>query len=371
MNIANVVDVLDRIAPPAYAEDWDNVGLLVGDARRPCRRVMLCIDLTTAALVEARRAKAQLVMAYHPVIFKPLARVTAAASAVVYDAVRAGIAVHSVHTAFDSAVGGANDALADALGMSAPRKPLAPHSAAGGYKVAVFVPATDLAAVSAAAFRAGAGKIGRYTECAFGVEGVGTFRPDDAARPTVGRRRRREHASEIRWEFVCPRSALATVLTAVRAAHSYEQPAIDVSELIDAPQGVGLGRVGPLKRPVQLDTILRRVRTVCGVRRLQLAQPRGARANRKIATLAVGCGSCGRLFRDAVAAGADLYVTGELRHHDAAAAVAGGLTVACVGHSNSERLTLNVLARRLRAALPCLKVFRASSRADADPFEIV
>ena len=369
MNIANVVEVLNRLAPPAYAEDWDNVGLLVGDSARPCGRVMLCIDLTAAALAEARRQKAQLVMAYHPVIFKPLARVTASAAPIVYDAVRAGIAVYSVHTAFDSVVGGANDALADALGMAADRKPLAARNAKGGHKVTVFVPAADLTAVSAAAFAAGAGRVGEYTECGFGVEGVGTFRPGDAARPTIGRRGRREHASEIRWECVCPRDTLAAVLSAVRAAHSYEQPAIDVTELTDAPEGVGLGRVGALKRPVTLDTILRRVRSVCGVRRLQLARPRGARANRKIQTLAVGCGSCGGMFRDAIAAGADLYVTGELRHHDALAAAGAGLTVACVGHSNSERLTLNALARRLRAALPGLNIFR--SRADADPFEIV
>ena len=368
MRISDVAKALERIAPPAYAESWDNVGLLVGDAARPCRRVLLCIDLTADVLAEAKAAKAQLVMVYHPVIFKPLARLTSQAAPVVFATVRAGIAVYSMHTAFDAAIGGANDALADALGMAAERRPLQPRCAEGAYKVVVYAPAAELPDIQAAAFDAGAGVFGptsEYTECGFHTEGTGTFFGSDQASPAVGRKDRREAVEEVRWETICPRGKLAAVLAAITNAHSYEEPAIDVFEMTDAPVGVGLGRVGALVKPVGLQTMLTRVRKACGVPRLLVAGPK----RRKVATLAVGCGSCGSMYRDAVAAGADLYVTGELRHHDALAAAATGLTVACVGHSNSERLALEILARRLKRALPKLNVRR--SRTDKDPLNIV
>jgi len=368
MRISEVAKTLERIAPPAYAEPWDNVGLVVGDAVRPCRRVLLCIDLTADVLAEAKAAKAQLVMAYHPVIFKPLARLTPRAAPIVYAAVRAGIAVYSVHTAFDAALGGANDALADALGMAPERRPLQPRCAEGAYKVVVYAPPLELPAIQAAAFGAGAGVFGptsEYTECGFHTEGVGTFFGADAACPAVGRKGRREAVEEVRWETICPRGKLAAVMAAITKAHSYEEPAIDVFAMTDAPVGVGLGRVGKLAKPVALQTMLSRIRKACGVPRLQVAGPK----RRTIATLAVSCGSAGNMYRDAVAAGADLYVTGELRHHDALAAAAAGLTVACVGHSNSERLTLKALAQQLKRALPKLGV--TQSRTDRDPFKIV
>ncbi len=364
MRIADVAKVLEQIAPPAYAEPWDNVGLLVGDPGRPCSRVLLCVDLTPAVLAEAVAAKAKLVMAYHPVIFKPIARVTAETMA--YRAVRAGVGVYSIHTAYDSAIGGANDALADALGMGADRRPLEPRCAEGQYKVVTFVPAEDLPAVSAAAFGAGAGQIGGYRECGFAAEGTGSFRGDATTHPTIGRAGRREQAAELRWETVCPAERLPDVLAAIRAAHRYETPAIDAYRLTDAPPAVGLGRVGRLARPVGREAMFGRIRAACGVRRFQVAAPPRPGKRRKVRTLAVGCGSCGSLFRRAVAAGADWYVTGELRHHDALAAAAAGMTVVCVGHSNSERLTLAPLAERLGAALPGLEV--TVSAADEDPF---
>jgi dinuclear metal center YbgI/SA1388 family protein len=341
------------------------VGLLVGDALRPCRRVLLCVDLTRAVLAEARRRRAALVMAYHPLIFKPISRLTAAAAPIAYEAIRAGIAVYSVNTAFDVAPGGANDALADALGMG----PLETRCAEGEFKLAVYLPPADLAAVAAAAFGAGAGRIGNYSECSFRYSGTGTFRGNQGTHPAVGEALKLEETSELCWETVCPRRRLAAVLAAIRAAHSYEEPAIDVMPLADAPPCAGLGRVGELTKPVGLAAMLQRIRRACGVKRVQLARPAGRRDSAMIRTLAVGAGSCGDLFRRAAAAKADLYITGELRHHDALAAVAAGLSVICVGHSNSERLTLGALAGRLRAEAPGLEVMQANE--DSDPFVVV
>ena len=155
MNVRNIQRVLESVAPLAYAESWDNVGLLIGDPASRVRKLMLCIDLTEAVLAEALAAKATMVMAYHPILFKDLKKLTADAAPVVYRAARKGIAVYSMHTALDVAPGGTNDVLADVLGLADVR-PLEATMQQGRCQIVTFVPADDLDAVATAAFDAGA-----------------------------------------------------------------------------------------------------------------------------------------------------------------------------------------------------------------------
>lgn len=366
MNVAQVASVLDKIAPPQLAAQWDNVGLLLGDPKAAVRKVMLCIDLTGQVLAEAIAAKANLVMAYHPPIFKPLPRVTAMATPVVYQAIRKNIAVYSMHTALDVVAGGTNDVLADAMGLGE-RCPLEIAARTGQCKIVVFVPPDSQAAVAEAAFDAGAGHIGNYERCAFGAKGTGTFFGTGEAKPVVGRALCQETVEEIRLEMIAPRSGAAAIVAAVRKAHPYEEPAIDVVGLEDYPAGVGMGRIGTLGRPVAVDTLVGRIKKALGLDRVQIARPVGRRA--AVTTAACGAGSCGPLFRAAVAQGAQFYLTGEMRHHDALAAAAGGMTVVCVGHSNSERVTVDRLRPMLGKLLAGVQV--QCSRSDRDPFAII
>lgn len=368
MRVSDVVAALEEIAPPSLAAEWDNVGLLVGDPAARVRRLVLCIDLTGEVLSEAARLRAEMAVAYHPVIFTPVGRLTAdGGAAVAYEAARRGVAVYSPHTALDAAPEGTNDRLADVLGLI-DRRPLEASVRTGACKVVTFVPAADVARVAAAAFDAGAGRIGDYAECSFAAVGRGTFRARAGARPAVGRPGRKETVEELRLETVCPRARAAEVLAAVRRAHPYEEAAIDVYPLDEYRWGCGLGRVGRLKRPAAPRTLVLRIKRALGVRRVLVAAPPDGAAAR--VTCAACCaGSCGSTFRAAAAAGATFYLTGEMRHHDALAAAARGLTCVCVGHSHSERLTLKPLGERLARMLPGLTVTR--SRRDRDPFEIV
>lgn len=247
---------LETIAPARLAEPWDNVGLLVGDRAAPVERVLLAIDLTRPVLAEALALGCTAVVAYHPVIFSGLKRVLA--GSITHELIRHGVAVYSPHTALDVAVGGTNDVLADAVGMTA-RAPL---------------------------------------------------------RVTV------------------------------------------------AAEGLGLGRVGAVE-PVERGALLARVRAALSVDHLLVAGP----ADGVVTRVAVGAGACGDLLDAVIASGAEVYVTGEMRHHDALRAAAAGVTVACALHSNSERRTLGVLAERLRAALPGVAVHGSTS--DRDPFRVV
>jgi hypothetical protein len=230
-----------------------------------------------------------------------------------------------------------------------------------------FVPAGDVQAVSEAAFQAGAGRIGQYEQCSFRTAGTGTFRGDETTNPTIGRAGRLEQVEELRLEVVCPAPRVAELCRAIRRAHSYEEPPVDVYRLEPRARG-GLGRVGDLAEPADLDEIVRRVKRGLGVGGVLLARAPG-RSDGLISRGACCAGSCGSLFLQAARRGAQVYLTGEMRHHDALAAAAAGMNVICVGHSNSERRCLPALADMLIQHLPELEV--VVSDADVDPFQVV
>ena len=372
MRVHDIVRTLEAIAPPHLAADWDNVGLLIGDGRSQAAKLLLCIDLTEEVLAEAVSAGARMAMAYHPVIFKPLSRLTADAAPVAYAAARRGIAVYSMHTALDAAPGGTNDVLADMLHL-VDRRPLEPAVRTDRCKLVVFVPPENVSRVAEAAFAAGAGRIGNYFDCSFFCHGIGTFCGDESTRPFVGEAGRHEAAEELRLEVTAPRAKAAAVAAAVRAAHPYEEPAIDVYAIDDYPAGCGAGRVGRLKRPVTARTLIRRVKKAAGLRHvwaaLRAAEPRGDGKGQLVSRAACCAGSCGQAWQQAAAAGATFYLTGEIRHHDALAARAAGLAVVCLGHGNSERAALKRLAGKLAVAAPKVKVI--VSHSDRDPLAIL
>lgn len=364
MLLNDLVFALDDIAPIRNAEAWDNVGLLVGDPAQAVSNVMLTIDYTDAVAEEAKSAGCDAVVAYHPVIFEPLKRVTA--GNVVFDALRRGVAIYSPHTALDVVPGGTNDMLADVLGLPAERSPLRlAQTKASLLKLVTFVPEKDAARVSEALFSAGAGRIGEYTRCSFVTKGTGTFFGEEGkTNPAVGESGRLERSEELRVETVVPVAKVEAVIRALRAAHPYEEPAFDMNQLAAPPEGLGQGRVGVFETPVERRRLFERIKRGLGVRHLLVAGPTEGTAARA----AVCAGACGDLLNDAIAQRADFYLTGEMRHHDAIKAARSGMTVVCVLHSNSERAAMKRLKTRLEERLPGL-AYRVSE-ADRDPFAI-
>ena len=233
----------------------------------------------------------------------------------------------------------------------------------------VFVPPADLSAVSEAAFELGAGRIGGYSRCGFFSHGIGSFCGGAATHPAVGRAGHHEAVEELRLEMIAPLARAPAVCEAIRSAHSYETPAIDVYPLTGFPAGCGLGRVGRLVRPATLETLVARAKRAVGVRRALLARPTGRARRGRIGLAACGVGAGASVYRLAIAEGAGLFVTGEMPHHDALAAAAAGMAVLCLGHSHTERIALSRLAEQLALAAPKLKVIRSAQ--DRDPYEIV
>jgi dinuclear metal center YbgI/SA1388 family protein len=360
--VAAVIAFLEELAPPDLAAGWDNVGLLLGDRDARVRRIMTCLTVTPESAAEAVEAKAQLIVTHHPVLFRPVKRLTAAdpEGRTLLSLARAGVAVYSPHTAYDNARGGINDAIAGALGLTdvAPlRRGEGPRSC----KVVVFVPDQDLARVSDAMFAAGAGHIGEYSQCSFRLAGTGTFFGSDATNPAVGRKGRREDVSEWRLEVVCPERSVEAVVAAMRSAHSYEEPAFDVYPLRPAASKLGEGRVGRLPRPAALGEFAGAVKAALSAARVQVVGEAAVPVER----VAIVCGSGGEFLHDAVRARADVFLTGEVRFHDYLAAQERGLALVLPGHYATERFGVEALAARLREPWKDVEVW--ASRRERDP----
>jgi hypothetical protein len=227
----------------------------------------------------------------------------------------------------------------------------------------MFVPIVAVDKVSRAIFDAGAGRIGNYSSCSFRTAGLGTFFGQEGAQPAVGEAGRLEKVDEIRLETVVPVSNVGAVIQALRGSHPYEEPAFDLNVLAPVASDQGQGKIGSMP-PTARGELFDRVKRELGVEHLLIAGP----IEGKITRAAVCAGAGGEYFGDAIKAKAELYLTGEIRHHDATQAVANGITVVCALHSNSERPVLKRLAKRLEETpgMPAVRI----SAADRDPYWI-
>jgi len=358
-SVGTIVDYLDRFAPPHLAADWDNVGLLLGDRAAKAERVLTCLTLTPGVAEEAIQSKAQLIVTHHPILFRPIQRLTTDTpeGRTLLSLIKAGVAVYCPHTAFDTTVGGINDALSRRLGL-VDIAPLRGREGPSQCKIVVFVPDADLPKVSEAMFQAGAGHIGEYSQCSFRLAGTGTFFGSEAANPTVGQKGRREEVSETRLEVLCPESCQEQVVAAMRRAHSYEVPAYDVYPL--QPTTIGEGRLGRLPKTQTLEQLAQTAKAVLKTERVQIVGD----ISRAIERIALACGAGGDFLMDAVRAKADVFLTGEARFHDFLAAEANDLALLLPGHYATERFGIEELAERLQRQFPELQVWPSKSESD-------
>ncbi|MBL8765023.1 MAG: Nif3-like dinuclear metal center hexameric protein [Phycisphaerae bacterium] len=381
MKVRDITAAMERIAPPALAEGWDNVGLLAGDPDAECApRVVLCIDLGAGVAADAVARGAGCVIAYHPPIFAPIKRLVADTPSrrALLDLLRAGIAVHSPHTALDGAEGGMTDWLADAVlepsvirtagnkgGGGADRRALSPHPVAREseeLKIVTFVPSDRVDAVRQGLATAGAGRIGAYDLCSFAHPGTGTFRGNETSNPAVGTPGMFERVDETRIEMVCSRAGLALALETLRTFHPYEEPAIDVYALEPRPlRSAGSGRRLTLDHPARPSELAARVKRFLGVDSVALATV----SDRPVSRVGVCPGAGGALVAAARREGCELFLTGEMKHHEIRAALDTGVSLILGGHTNTERPYLPRLAARLHDLLPGAEV--VVSDADSEP----
>jgi dinuclear metal center YbgI/SA1388 family protein len=371
-HVHDLVAAMDCIAPPALAQEWDNVGLLIGSEDQPLSRLLVTIDLTEAVLHEAIELSADAIVTYHPVIFQGLKSITTRTPKehLVLELIRAGIAVYSPHTALDSVIGGVNDWLLTGVGEGDVEalEPVLAQDPDQAIKVTTFLPSADLDAVRQAVSEVGGGRVGEYTSCSFAGTGTGTFFGGETTAPAVGEQGKLEHVEEVRLEMVCAEEDVAGVMAAIEHAHPYEEVAIDVVALEPVPcPFIGGGRQLILDSPMPLADIASSLKAHLGVESLRCAPAGEIGDDVEVIGCCVGAG--GSMLAAAIGSGCDLFITGEMGHHDVLAAVAAGCSVLLAGHTNTERGFLPVLADRLCESMPDVEV--VVSTTDATPWTVV
>jgi dinuclear metal center YbgI/SA1388 family protein len=345
IRVGDVARIIERAAPLALALPEDNPGLQAGRADAGVRGILVALDPTPAAVRRAVSARADLLVTHHPLFMDPLRRVDTgtATGAAVAAAIGAGISVYAAHTNLDAAPEGLAVAVAGRLGIEDLRF-LHPVNGPAWVKVVVFVPAAAAAELHAAMSAAGAGAIGQYDSCAFLAHGEGFFRPLSGARPAIGKPGKLERVPEVRLEMIAGEAELPVVLAAIRRTHPYEVPAIDCLPLRPAPLG-GFGCIGRVGS-ASLAAFARGAARALGAE----ARVSGARV-RRVRTVAVCPGSGGRLVPLAAAAGADVFVTGEVRYHNMREAEYHGIAIVELGHDRTEMPAVDLLARLIRGGL--------------------
>lgn len=364
MKVRDVMAAMERLAPASLAYSWDNPGLAIGDPDASISRVLVALSVTPDALRKAQELKAQMIVAHHPPIWTPLTslRTDNPQAKMCLEIAEAGIAAFSAHTNLDVVPGGVNHLLASRLELKHVA-PLISVDHARRAKVITFVPQANLTAVREAVCAAGAGMIGEYTHCSFSAPGTGTYRPSEAANPHKGTKQCLNEEPELRFETMVPKSLLGNVIEALLSSHPYEEVAYDVVQLENNDPSISLGLRGEIELPLTLHTFAARTRKALGVSHVRY---NGA-PNRKVQHVGV-IGGAGGSSVEQLPPDIDVFVTGDVKYHDALTAELRELAVIDAGHHGTEKWIVPELAGYLKRTL---KGLRVSSYMEPETFRVV
>lgn len=341
---ADIFNLMEELAPSYLAESWDNCGLQVGDPLAAVEKILLTIDVNPAVAREAADKGAALIISHHPLMIRPpkAINIRQPLGELISFLIRSNITVFAAHTNLDAAAGGVNSVLAERLGLAEPA--VLQAGQARLYKLVVFIPVGHEEKVRAAILEAGAGWIGNYSHCSFMAGGTGTFKPLTGASPFYGRAGELAQVEEVRLETIVPSGLLKKVLDAMLASHPYEEAAYDILPLENRVTSCGLGRVGKLAEPVSLRQFAGFVKDTLGLPAVRLG---GSPDRRPVQTVAVCGGSGADLWPEALKAGADTIVTGDVKYHTAQDIAAAGMNFIDAGHYGTEAVVLPVLQKYL------------------------
>jgi len=348
MQIKDILAEIERFAPLVYQESYDNCGVQVGDISAEATGALLCLDVTEAVVEEAAQSGCNLIIAHHPLIFSGLKSITGKnyVERTVLKAIRHGIAIYAAHTNLDNVQQGVNRKIADKLQLEQQRI-LAPVKGKL-YKLYTYVPAAAAESLKAALFGAGAGRIGEYSECSFATEGLGTFRPSARARPAIGEAGGpREAVQEQKLEVLVPAPVRNAVMHALKQHHPYEEVAYELVALENEDQTVGAGMLGILPQAMPAADFLAYLKKQMGLSCIRHTPLHSG----QVRTVALCGGSGSFLLKNAVAAGADAFITGDYKYHQFFDAE-GRILIADIGHYESEQFTIEIFSEIIKEKFP-------------------
>ncbi len=346
MKIEEIIRYLEQLAPLSLQESYDNSGLLIGSPDKEVRRALITLDITQAVLDEAIDEGAGLIIAHHPLIFKGLKRLNGGnlVEDLVIKAIKNDISVYAIHTNLDNVAEGVNLRLAKQLGLINSRI-LAPSGKLK--KLVVFAPESHADAVREAMLSAGAGHIGQYSHCSFGVHGEGSFKALEGTHPYVGKEGEIHFENEVRLESVAPDYLIDAILKAMLSIHPYEEAAYDIYPLENPGIDVGAGMIGELPAPVPSHDFLLEVKKKLGVKQLR----HGLLLDRMVKKVAICGGGGSFLMGKAFASGADAFVSSDFKYHDFFL-YQNQMLLVDAGHYETEQFTKDLLFDLLTKKFP-------------------
>lgn len=351
MKIQDILSHLETLAPRAYQESYDNSGLLTGNKTWEVTGALVTLDCTEAVVEEAISKQCNLIIAHHPIIFKGLKKLTGSnyIERTILKAIKHDIAIYAIHTNLDNVHTGVNRKIANKIGLQklqilAPRKDTLT-------KLSTFIPDGHVDAVLNDLHEAGAGHIGNYQNCSFRVDGTGTFKPSTEAKPRIGFANEQEYVKETRVEVIFPDYLEDKIIAGLRKSHPYEEVAYYLTPLHNDNQEVGAGMMGELEEAMEPGAFLKRLKNKMSLTVIRHT----ALLNRKVKKVAICGGSGSFLLPMALAAGADFFVTADFKYHEFFDAD-GHLTIADIGHYESEVYTKDLIAELLTKKFPTFAV---------------
>ena len=353
MKVQDITSFLEKIAPPSLQENYDNAGLITGNINWECTGVITALDATEAVVLEAIEKKCNLIVAHHPIIFSGLKKINGKnyVEQTIIAAIKNDIAIYAIHTNLDNVLQGVNGKIADAIGLIN-RQVLQPKNNLLK-KLFTFVPLEHAEKVRNAIFAAGGGQISNYSECSFNAEGTGTYKAGKGTNPFTGKIGERHTEPEIKMEIIFPAWLEKGIYNAMVAAHPYEEVAYDIVQLENTSLQVGSGLVGELPEPVSDAAFLSDIKRIFNLSVIKHTTLTGQMV-KKVAL----CGGAGSfLIGAASAAGADFYISSDIKYHEFFDAN-GKLVVADIGHYESEQFTIGLLSEFLQQKFPTFAVLK-------------
>ena len=350
--VRDVIGVMETIAPPWMCYAKDPIGLHAGHPDWKVRKILVALDATLPVVQEARKRRCQMLLTHHPRFYRPLANLDEShpMGALAAEIARAKLAVYCAHTNLDIVPGGINDILADLAGMREKRKPMVSVAEDRLLKLVTYIPEDHVETIRAALCKAGAGVIGKYTDCSFRIAGTGTFRGDDTTKPYLGKAGRFEEVKEWRLEVLVPESRHGAVLQALRESHPYQEPAYDLYPLLEK-KTYGQGRMGLLKRPTKLGLLARKMKkATASPGTLVLGNPK-----RPVRNVGVWSGA-GFKTECVVRHALDAVILGEIDYHSCEVLQQVNTTCIALGHAPCEEVVLPWLAENLSRAFSGITV---------------
>lgn len=355
MKIAEVISFLESIAPPSLQEDYDNAGLLTGDADWECKGIICSLDATEEVVREAISKKGNLIVAHHPIIFGGLKKINGKnyVEKTVIASIKNDIAIYAIHTNFDNVINGVNGKMAKMLGLQ--NASILSQKENTLKKLFTFAPIDKAEQVRNAIFSAGGGHIGNYSECSFNAEGTGTFKGGEGTDPYVGKVGEQHQEKEIKIEVIFPSWLEKKIVMAMKSAHPYEEVAYDIVNLSNTHQNIGGGVIGELETAMKETEFLARLKKIFGLKIIRHT----ALLDKPVKKIAL-CGGAGSfLVSSALAVGADAYITGDMKYHEFFDAN-GRMLIADIGHYESEQFTIELLQELLEQKFPTFAVLKTA-----------